>query len=103
MNEVVWLDDGMKATDQTPANPFGAWLNGAREGDRIDYHRGLLANDRDVKVSTLTLIERDALADIASQAMRAYQSGLVDLVQRRNGENDYTYTAVRRGTRRPRI
>ena len=68
---------------------FEAQVASARPGRQIIYHSGHLAFDR--------LKERAArgISDIAFTAMILEARGLVLLVQKRNGENDCDYIAVR--------
>lgn len=58
-----------------------AWALIAAPGESRQYHRGELACSRSM---------------IGVAAMRLAERGLVDLVQKRNGEGDYSYFAVRR-------
>ena len=66
---------------------FLGWLGQAEPGDLIVYHRGLLAADR---------AHSSELGQLANRAFATAEGGLVDLVQRRHGPDDFTYFAIAR-------
>ena len=68
------------------AAAFADWLAAAKPGARVEYHRGLLAWDREGMAG----LPLDLLADAA---LAASDAGLVHLVQRRHGEGSYSYEA----------
>jgi hypothetical protein len=73
---------------------FNRWLLRALPGQQLEYHRGHLIWDRS-PASCLAEGERRALARIADAALRAADDGLVHLAQRRNGELDFSYLAIK--------
>ncbi len=70
------------------------WLGRALPGNALDYHRGFLALDRVTLGSRLSKEDAGELDRVATAAMAAAEAGLVHLLQRRNGDGDYTYLAV---------
>lgn len=68
------------------------WVDQAMPGDVLEYHRGFLAVD----ANQLCEPDRAGLLKLAHRAMRAAGLGLVHLVQRRNGPNDFSYLAIAR-------
>jgi hypothetical protein len=69
---------------------MGEWdarLYDAPEGNMLEYHRGFLAEDREMSVPLRQL------ADAASGAARR---GEVTLLQIRNGDFDFSYLAQKR-------
>ena len=78
---------------------FEAWLQIARPGSLIEYHRGQLCVDRQHKVNaprnTPENKARDVLHELATRALRASERGLVHLVQRRRGPEDFSYLAIK--------
>ena len=78
------------------AIPFCAWLGQASPGDALEYHRGFLALDACPDGQTPKSDERREIARVARRAWWAAQQGLVHLVQRRNGPDDFTYIAIAR-------
>ena len=79
---------------------FNRWLLRALPGQQLEYHRGHLIWDRS-PASALAEGERRALARVADAAWHAADDGLVHLMQRRNGELDFSYLAVKAATARP--
>ena len=75
---------------------FCAWLGQAHPGAQLVYHRGLLALDASINNQTPRSDARHELARVARRAWWAAQQGLVDLVQRRNGPDDFSYLAIAR-------
>jgi hypothetical protein len=73
-----------------------AWLSQAEPGDIVEYHRGYLALDRTFRFASLKEDERIALDRMASLALRLSDHGLIDLVQRRIGGEQFAYLAVAR-------
>lgn len=76
---------------------FHAWLAKANPGDSVIYYTGHLAADRD------PLAPRTAALNEADAAWSAYESGLVNLVQRAHDPRDsngahaaFSYIAQRR-------
>jgi hypothetical protein len=94
--------------DQFPISPltagrFSAWLARSEPGAVLEYHRGLLIFDRS-PASELAEDERRVVARLAAAALQATEDGLVHLIQRRNGELDFSYLAIKAGTTsRPRF
>ncbi len=75
---------------------FCAWLGQANPGDALVYHRGLLALDVGLNNQILDSNARRELARVARRAWWAASQGLVHLVQRRNGVDDFSYIAIAR-------
>ena len=84
----------------------------ARAGSWIEYHRGHLVIDRqqrpgalDDKARARDNETRAELDRLAARALRASEQGLVHLVQRRHGPEDFSYLAIktRAPVKRPRI
>ena len=73
-----------------------AWLGAAAPGERLAYHRGFLARDTSPLTQLLPDAERRALLRLASRAWALAEAGLAHLVQRRHGEEDYSYLIVAR-------
>ena len=74
---------------------FEGWLRAAHPGSRITLHRGLLCVDREQRPDAPDAHARAEIDRLATAAMRASGQGLVHLVQKRHGEGDYSYIAVR--------
>ena len=74
---------------------FCAWLGNAMPGDCLEYHRGFLACDRDPDQRTLTPADRRRVDALADQVREMAAIGLVALIQRRLGEADFSYLAIK--------
>lgn len=75
---------------------FRAWLARAEPGAVLEYHRGLLVFDRS-PVSELGEDERRLVVRLADAALSVADDGLVHLVQRRHGDFDFSYLAIKVG------
>ena len=75
---------------------FCAWLGQARSGDALAYHRGLLALDASPHGQTFQGQNRKELVRVARRAWWAAEQGLIHLLQRHNGPDDFTYLAIAR-------
>ncbi len=73
---------------------FCRWIGEADPGDRIEYHRGLLAADRVRGLSLLANADRRELGAIADRALALAEEGRLLLVQKRQGPGDYSYLAI---------
>jgi len=76
-------------------NGFVDWLIDAEPGETLVYYRGHLSHDRMPSVSGLTDRERRKLSDVADRVLSTESMGLVIPVQRRVGNHDWLYLAVR--------
>ena len=79
---------------------FCNWIAQSTLGDSTVYFRGHLAYDRMPSAGTFREPERKRLVALAKRALQAAEDGLVHLVQRRHGPEDYSYIAVKAPVRR---
>ena len=75
---------------------FCAWLSQAAPRDALEYHCGLLVLEVDPRITSLSNPDRLELIQVAARALWASDNGLVHLVQRRLGENRFSYLAIAR-------
>jgi hypothetical protein len=75
---------------------FCAWVAQALPGDRLEYHRGFLVLDIFPRLTRLPDQRRAELARLGSRAFWAAEQGLVHLVQKRVGPDQFAYIAVAR-------
>jgi hypothetical protein len=79
---------------------FTTWLRNATAGQMVEYHRGFLVLDADLRLSELPETERMDLTRLARRAYSAAEQRLVHLVQRRLASGQFSYLAImRRGAR----
>jgi len=75
---------------------FCAWIGQAEPGERLEYHRGFLAQDTIAIASSLSATDMAELGKLASRAFGAFEAGLVHLVQERLGLDRFAYIAIAR-------
>jgi hypothetical protein len=90
--------NAQKATPQLLVNAiqFCAWVGQASAGDKLEYHRGLLAMDAGECSQSFEGHRRRELNRVARRAWWAAEQGLIHLLQRRNGIDDFSYIAIAR-------
>lgn len=72
------------------------WIGQASPGAVLEYHRGFLTLDASPQGKRLSEEDRAELLRVARRAWWASEKGLVHLVQRRHGADDYSYLAIAR-------
>ena len=72
---------------------FEEWLTKSRKGDKISYYRGYIMAPHLQKFSPTT--DERRVNSLKRRVQRAYDSSIVTLVQKRHGDLDYEYIAVR--------
>ena len=72
---------------------FLKWIEQARPGDRLEYHRGHLGADREAGSSLPDTMRRE-LGRIADRAMEFALEGRLHLVQERRGKEATAYLVV---------
>lgn len=72
-----------------------AWAARAAPGARCVYHRGHLTEDRHPITTRLGEAARRQLDRTADLALAMAATGQVLLVQRRHGDGDYSYIAIK--------
>lgn len=70
------------------------WLDKSRAGESAEYYRGFLYDDRQHRRK-----ENKEGLKLADLAWKAYESSKVELVQKRNGDGDYSYIMQSLGVR----
>ena len=72
---------------------FEEWLNKSRKGDKVTYYRGYIMAPHLQKFSPTT--DERRVNSLKNRVQHAYNNSLITLVQRRHGDLDYEYIAVR--------
>lgn len=75
-----------------------AWCHRARVGEAFEYHRGLLAVERNRLGPPMAKARRQALDRLANAAWALAEQGRVHLLQRRIEPGKFSYLAVARPT-----
>ena len=72
---------------------FDEWLNKSKPGDKITYYRGYIMAPHLQKFSPT--IDDRRVNSLKNYVYKAYDNNLVTLVQKKHGDLDYEYIAVR--------
>jgi hypothetical protein len=72
---------------------FEEWLNKSSKGNKVTYYRGYIMAPHLQKFSPTT--DERRVNSLKRRVQHAYNHNLVTLVQRRHGDLDYEYIAVR--------
>ena len=72
---------------------FEDWITKSRKGDKIIYYRGYIMAPHLQKFSPTT--DERRVGSLKRRVMLAYNSSVVTLVQKKHGDLDYEYIAVR--------
>ena len=73
---------------------FSSWLDKSSKGEQLSYYRGYLVDPTIQRIAPTN--DRVRVKKFQEQVMKAYDSNLVTLVQKKHGALDYEYIAVRR-------
>ncbi len=79
---------------------FEDWLTKSRKGNKITYYRGYIMAPHLQKFSPTT--DERRVNSIKKRVQNAYDHGLVTLVQKRHGDLDYEYIAIRKNALTPK-
>ena len=74
---------------------FCDWLASAKPGNKVEYCRGHLAYDRCPSVKTHSERDRKRLVALAKRVWQAAEDGCILPCQRRHGDGDYSYFAIK--------
>lgn len=80
----------------TTAYEFRTWLRRAKPGTHIDYHSGELNYDRSKYTNHISSRDKQRIGRVADLAWKAYEMGLVRLVQIKTSPSVFTYRAIKR-------
>ena len=72
---------------------FEDWILKSKKGDTVTYYRGYIMAPHLQKFSPTT--DERRVNSLKNRVQNAYNHNLVTLVQRRHGDLDYEYIAVR--------
>jgi len=82
-----------KLLDMLSIKRFEEWINKSKKGDKVTYYRGYIMAPHLQKFSPTT--DERRVNSLKNRVQRAYDNSLITLVQRRHGDLDYEYIAVR--------
>ena len=84
----------MKKNIMMSFKAFSNWLNKSSKGEKLSYYRGYIVDPTIQRIAPTN--DRVRVKKFQRQVMDAYDSDRVTLVQKRHGNLDYEYIAVRR-------
>ena len=82
-----------KLLDMLSIKRFEEWINKSKKGDKISYYRGYIMEPQLQKFSPTTDVRR--VSSLKKRVLNAYNHNVVTLLQKRHGDLDYEYIAVR--------
>ena len=89
-NEIEMIE---KLLDMLSVKKFEEWINKSIKGNKITYYRGYIMAPHLQKFSP-TMDDR-RVNSLRNRVQQAYNHNLITLVQKRHGDLDYEYIAVR--------
>ena len=81
-------------TNVLSTRAFYSWLNKSRKGEKISYYRGYLADPSIQRFSPTGDMLR--VRKFQREVLMAYYKEFITLVQKRHGNLDYEYIAIRK-------
>ena len=72
---------------------YYTWLHKSRPRDKITYYRGFLC---DPKLQPIDSPDNDRVVRLRKKVYQSYNDNIVTLVQKKHGDFDYEYMAVRK-------
>jgi len=72
---------------------FEEWLSKASKGNKITYYRGYIMAPQLQKFSPTT--DERRVNSLKKRVQHAYDSNIITLVQKKHGDLDYEYMAVK--------
>ena len=89
-----YLTDGELKNIMMSFKAFSNWINKSRKGEQLSYYRGYIVDPTIQRIAPTN--DRVRVKKFQRQVMDAYDSNLITLVQKRHGNLDYEYIAIRR-------
>jgi len=79
---------------------FQNWINKSRKGEKLSYYRGYIVDPTIQRIAPTN--DRVRVKKFQRQVMNAYDDNLITLVQKRHGNLDYEYIAIRKNALTPK-
>ena len=95
-----YLTDGELNNIMMSAKAFQNWINKSRKGEKLSYYRGYIVDPTIQRIAPTN--DRVRVKKFQRQVMNAYDDNLVTLVQKRHGNLDYEYIAIRKNALTPK-
>ena len=91
LNEIEMIE---KLLNMLSIKKLEEWLNKSSKGNKITYYRGYIMAPQLQKFSPTT--DERRVNSLKRRVQRAYDNNIITLVQKRHGDLDYEYMAVRK-------
>ena len=72
---------------------FQNWINKSRSGEKLSYYRGYIVDPTIQRIAPTNDVVR--VDKFRKQVMNSYYANHITLVQRKHGNFDYEYIAIR--------
>ena len=92
--EIKFLGDGELKNIMMSFKAFQNWINKSRKGEQLSYYRGYIVDPTIQRIAPTNDVVR--VGKFRKQVMNAYDANHITLVQKKHGNLDYEYIAVRK-------
>ena len=82
------------------AKAFQNWINKSRSGEKLSYYRGYIVDPTIQRIAPTN--DRVRVDKFRRHVLSAYDNNLVTLVQKKHGNLDYEYIAIRKNSLTPK-
>ncbi|MEE1551112.1 MAG: hypothetical protein V1244_05755 [Nitrospinaceae bacterium] len=86
--------------DMMSFKAFQNWINKSRRGEKLSYYRGYIVDPTIQRIAPTN--DRVRVDKFRRQVMNACDDNLVTLVQKKHGNLDYEYIAIRKNALTPK-
>jgi len=95
-----YLTDGELNNIMMSAKAFQNWINKSRSGEKLSYYRGYIVDPTIQRIAPTN--DRVRVDKFRRHVLSAYDNNLVTLVQKKHGNLDYEYIAIRKNSLTPK-
>ena len=95
-----YLSDGELKNIMMSFKAFQNWINKSRKGEKLSYYRGYIVDPTIQRIAPTN--DRVRVDKFRRHVLSAYDNNLVTLVQKKHGNLDYEYIAIRKNSLTPK-
>jgi len=95
-----YLSDGELNNIMMSFKAFQNWINKSRKGEKLSYYRGYIVDPTIQRIAPTN--DRVRVDKFRRHVLSAYDNNLVTLVQKKHGNLDYEYIAIRKNSLTPK-
>ena len=89
-----YLTDGEFNNIMMSFKSFQNWISKSRRGEKLSYYRGYIADPTIQRIAPTN--DRVRVDKFRRQVMNAYDDNHITLIQKKHGNLDYEYMAIRK-------